>query len=198
MGLMTCTAYDRETIETGFATLDRWEATHPSWAPYLTPEWFDSELIVTLTPDRSQGYRHCWIDSLDRLIEFEYENGELVSVEIDGSTTWYAFAEWQSPIYRLMTHFNTDSLASDIEAAYRLNQNPLPEFRRVLNETFIVTFGIESPNNYVAADERRDTLVVWVNDYDSVRLEWIPADPPSTKEQVNGVLVIPDGWPWNE
>jgi len=198
MKLYTCTDTDRQTLDTARKTLARWEEVHPSWGAYFPPEWFEQELVLTLTADRSQCYRHCWIDKLDRLVEFEYKDGELSSVEIDGYLVWDAFLEWQHPVHRLSYEFETNTIVSDIEAAYRLNLNPLPEFRRVLGDEFIVKFGIDTGDTAFPADNQKDTLVIWMlDDGLSVRWEWIPAEP-SPRKKLTGVVVIPDGWPWNE
>jgi hypothetical protein len=191
MKLYTCTETDRLTIDIAHKTLARWEDIHTSrpahLEPYYMPEWYNQELILTLTKDPSQIYRHCWIDSRDRLIEVEYRNGELSSVTIDGWHNWDAGMESWHPINRLVAEFETDTIVSDIEAAYRLNLNPLPEFRRVLGDMYAVNFGIDTGDTFFPADDRRDTLVIRMDmDSGGIRWEHIPAEePPRIKRKLS-------------
>jgi hypothetical protein len=198
MKLYTYTDTDRQTLDTARKTLARWEDIHTSLEPYYMPEWYNQELIMTLTKDPSQIYRHCWIDSRNRLVEVEYRNGELSSVSIDGKYNWDAAMESWHPINRIVAKFETDTIVSDIEAAYRLNLNPLPEFRRVLGDMYAVKFGIDTGDTAFPADDRRDTLVIWM-DMGSGRIRWEhipPEEPPRIKRK--GVVTLPENWPWNE
>jgi hypothetical protein len=103
-------------------------------------------------------YEICWND------------GDVEAVFRDGQLIFSGHDEVSHPINWLASRIRTDTLIQDIEAAYRLGLNPLPEIRRILGIYTIVNFGITGGVHF-SADEHRDTLVFYFND-DSGSVSW--------------------------